>query len=138
MPNLWKNSFVTVSQPVGTNLVVMRRSSSEIDDIAEVEQVADRLAQLFPLDRRRDLVLLQDMRDAPRTTDAEYERKMVPIVMRMCDGFSRIAVLIRTAVGQLQARRLQRSGALPYGVFDDEDEALRFLSQGGNPRGREQ
>jgi len=70
--------------------------------------------------------LLLDMRNAPLRNDPAFEaaaHEMGQVTRR----FHRTAVLVRTAVGGLQARRMQRERGSNNRVFDDEAAAIAYL-----------
>lgn len=129
MPVLFKNEYVVISRLTGSNVVCVKRTSLQSSGIAHVEEAERILRSLFPLAERPQLVLLNDQRDAPMPMDAEQERQMQPIIRNMVGGFARLAVLIRTPVGKLQARRLSVDLSAERGVFDDEEAAYQFLSR---------
>ena len=129
MPILFKNQYVTISRITGSNIVCIKRSAVESSGTAHIEETDRVMRGLFPIHDRAELVLLNDMRDAPMLRDPEQERLMMPFVERMVEGFARRAILLRTPTGRLQARRLSTETQLPPGFFNDEEEALRFLSR---------
>ena len=70
--------------------------------------------------------LLLDLRNGPPgRNDPEFEQATEGARRAMGD-VERVAVLVRTAAGKLQARRLAGPTERMQ-VFQDEDEALRFL-----------
>ncbi len=70
---------------------------------------------------------LLDLRSGPRggRSDDDFEAQVRVAQQRLSAGFSRVAVLVRSAVGALQIRRLS-GGA--RSVFQDEAEALKYLA----------
>lgn len=87
-------------------------------------------AQFSPaLDRlgRHQLCLLVDMRSAPLNNTPGFEAAMARARVHLLSGFSRISVLVRTAVGALQARRYSREDSINVHVFQDEATAITFL-----------
>jgi hypothetical protein len=70
---------------------------------------------------------LIDLRDGPPgRNDDEFERASRSAQTELIRNFSRVAFLVRSAVGQLQVRRIAR-GNSNSNVFLDEEEALRYL-----------
>ncbi len=86
------------------------------------------LLEALPLARRGALGLLYDGREGPLLVDAQLEKKLREASAFLFDGFDRKAVLVRTAVGGLQARRFGREHRNETQVFDDEAEAIAFLT----------
>jgi hypothetical protein len=70
---------------------------------------------------------LLDLRRVPvGRNDEAFEDLAVRSQTAMAKSFSRTAVLVRSAVGKLQLRRLTSGAA---NTFQDEAEALRFLRE---------
>jgi len=111
-------------------LVVLRRSSTPALDEDELLDMLDRFDAILPPSRRRTLVFLMDMRDGPMRNDEEYEQRMNHAMQRLCAGFARVAVPMRSSVGILQASRLRREHPIVAGTvrpFLDETQARSYL-----------
>ena len=93
----------------------------------EVERLHEQVAPLLDRLGRQDLCLLVDMRSAPLNNAPGFEQSMARARSLLLTGFSRISVLVRTAVGALQARRYGREDAINVHVFQDEATAMTFL-----------
>ena len=76
---------------------------------------------------RRALVLLLDMRAAPFRNDIDFETAANTHPQRFARGFLRMAVLVRTAAGRLQAQRYFRQRGLEIAAFTEEIEATSLL-----------
>lgn len=129
-----RNEHTAISIDETRRLVRMRRTSVRADTVAELtaalELLLTGLDQVVPPERRGEYGFLQDMRDAPLLRDAVLESKLAEYSPRLRQGWGRLAVLIRTPVGRLQVRRTTATdGESGRGVFDDEIEALNFLTQ---------
>lgn len=73
--------------------------------------------------------LLIDSRLAPPSTDFELGVEFRALRREVERGFERVAVLVQTKLGILQATRLKEEDpSRVMRVFDDEQEALVFLS----------
>jgi hypothetical protein len=69
-----------------------------------------------------------DMRAGPMRNDPEFERAVGPINRDLFQGYGRVAILVRTAVGRLQVQRVAKAnGNSDPHVFTDEDAALAYL-----------
>lgn len=130
MQEIIRSSLAVIVREPNTPLVVMRRSTHHADDSNELEIFLDRFDLLLPPLRRRDLVLFMDMRDGPLRNDEAYEDRMNVAAARITAGFRRVAVLIRSSVGMLQAARLRRERPNTTGnlrTFQDEAAARAYL-----------
>lgn len=72
--------------------------------------------------------LLVDMRRATMNNDPAFERAAERARVFLLRGFSRVAVLVNTAVGSLQVKRHVREDGRDIGVFSNEQEALDYLA----------
>ena len=118
-------------------LIRLRRTAHRITTEAELvtsfEQLTAELGQIVAVADRGRYGLLQDMRDAPLLDKPELEAVQLRCLEPIRHGWRRGAVLVRTPIGKLQARRMtnkSQSGsatAASTAIFDDELEALNFL-----------
>jgi hypothetical protein len=96
-----------------------------------VPDFVDEFRLLVPLRERRNLGLLLDSREAPMIGDDLMFHAMRPMVADMVVGFARVAILVQTAVGKLQATRRSREGDFfgsdPVAVFSDEAQAIAHV-----------
>lgn len=73
--------------------------------------------------------LLVDSRLAPASTDFEMGTEFRALRREVERGFDRVAVLVQTKLGVLQANRLKTDNpSRVMRVFDDEQEAIAFVS----------
>lgn len=91
------------------------------------------LACLDALGRAR-FGLLFDARDSIAVDDPNYEAWYARHRMDMVRDFRRVAILMRTPVGSLQATRLLPNVPGTLRVFLDAQAALNFLTDPGTPR----
>jgi len=132
MQELYKDEYATLTREPG--FVRLRRMSVPMPSESAANIVDDIIAQFrifVPLRERRGMGLLMDMRDAPimlQEDSRESTRRMMDEITR---EFVRISILVRTAVGKLQAMRTLREEANAWPVaprvFDDEQAAIQFL-----------
>lgn len=92
--------------------MVFKRSPIALSDEVELLAFLDRMDYLLPPSVRKTLGLLMDMRDGPLRNEPEYEARMHRSVNRMVAGFHRVAILMQTSMGLLQASRLRREHGL--------------------------
>ena len=139
---LIRNPFVILHKDPVRKLVRFRRTDQRLvsDQLATMlEEMMTTYEQLLPIPERATWVLLQDMRDAP-ILNQSAEATLLRYLPRMVAGFRKRALLLRTAIGLMQARRtLQNLKSQPpspaepappqpdSAVFDDEALALSYL-----------
>jgi hypothetical protein len=71
--------------------------------------------------------LLIDVRLAPPRNDETFEARTAAGVEALVERFPKMATLVRTAVGRLQAGRMAKERGATAHVFDSEADALAFL-----------
>jgi hypothetical protein len=114
-----------------------RRAAPPISDVTEIEAFAAQFGRAVPLRERAKLGLLMDVRDGPLGTDDEIARRMEPALRQVRQGFARLAVLVGTAVGKLQAnRRTREVSGNASRVFDSEGAAIAYVRGEEPPSGR--
>lgn len=128
MKTLFQNELLTVTREDG-GVIRARRASIPIDSAARILEFAELFQLIVPLRERPRLRLLMDMRDAPMNNDPAREEQLQGPLRRIQEGFPKIAVLVRTAVGKLQINRIKRETDGSVVVFDDEAAAIAFLCE---------
>lgn len=126
---LFANTHWVLERDRARSLLVARRTEQPHVFLFQVVQSFDALEKAMDAAGRAGMSLLIDFRAATPRNDAEYERASVSQPERCSRGFTRVAVLVRTASGMLQVQRAVRG--LPMQVFGDEGEAITYL--GGGP-----
>lgn len=121
------NRYVQVMLPPGASILRMRRTGVPIDNLDEAEEFVRKLEAMLPLEKRKTLCLLMDMRDGPGLTDNGLEAQLDKVIPRLIAGFKRRAILIRTEFGKLQAMRKIKEAHEELRAFTTEDEALEYL-----------
>ena len=119
------STFFSVRSETGWICVV--RSAQRFEDEEQVR--SERLNIGLILDAMgRGSALLVDSRLAPASTDFEHGAEFKALRREVERGFARVAVLVQTKLGVLQANRLRpEDSARIMRVFDDEKEAIAFL-----------
>jgi hypothetical protein len=95
-------------------------------DLADVSRELTALRAAFAGMDPREWVILFDARKGPMRNDPAFEQASRPLGALM-QGFKRSAVLVGTATGLLQMKRLGRQGESELHVFDDEAQAMAHL-----------
>jgi hypothetical protein len=113
-------------------LVRYTRTSQGFSSISELEETYKNLIQSTLRLELRHLALLIDLREAPPRNDPAFEEAIARYRGPMMQGFARVAVLVKSAVGRLQVRRHAANDGIANLVTQDEDEALRYLGVRGS------
>lgn len=135
MEELFRSDTAVVTRESG--FIRLRRTSLALAVMGpnEMEDFVDRFRLLVPLRERRNLGFLLDSREAPTIGDDSAFVAMRPVMINMVKGFVRVAILVQTAIGKLQATRRTRGDefflAENIGVFGDEAQALEFVTGRG-------
>jgi hypothetical protein len=129
MVELFRGTLMIVTREGDGRIYRVRRTARPTVNEVEFKALAVELARLLPsAQRAASLGLLLDMRDAPLLGDPVLEEAAIRSARDISAGFPRTAVLVRTAVGALQVKRIGRAvapGETP--LFHDEAEAFAFL-----------
>lgn len=75
-----------------------------------------------------DFGLIIDTRDAPGRNDPAFEAAIHRLRAQIEGAFARIVVLVRSAAGALQARRLEAADGGEAVIATEEKEALRIAA----------
>jgi hypothetical protein len=95
---------------------------------AQMAAIHAKLARLCDSAGRDRHPLLVDMRRAPLNNDPAFEKVAERARALLIRDFTRLAVLVRTAVGSLQVKRHLREDGLPFPVLSSEAQALDYLT----------
>jgi len=124
---VFKNEYLVLRHDPGRRILILTRTFvpyPNIDAMRETFLQAD--ASIGYLSRPRT-VLLIDSRHAPARNDPHFEAEFARLRKHLLRDFQKIATLVKTAVGMLQASRQLRGDEMPMGVFNDPAEALSYL-----------
>lgn len=117
-------------------IIVLTRTGSRFQNSEEVELERVRLQVELDSVGREGKHLLVDSRAAPLSTDQQVGEAFSELRREIQRGFERIAVILETKVGVLQANRLAANDLAAGGkpssrlyVFETEEEALKFLRE---------
>jgi hypothetical protein len=125
---LLKNEFLRVSMDRERSLVHAVRTNVKFATAAECERVYAEAARVLAVLDRSRLKILVDLRDGPLTQDPEIEKSIGEHRKRIIAGFSKVAILVRTAAGGLQVSRHAREDGLRIAVFQTEENARAYLA----------
>ncbi len=126
---LYSDPHVSITIDAAAGLVRYVRSHEPyptLDVLRDLHRkIRDELSRLPP----GELRLLIDVREAPARNDDPFEAEITRALRAIMPRFAARAVLVKSAVGLLQANRLARArGDGELAVFGDEAEALEYLN----------
>jgi hypothetical protein len=127
MPPLLTSPHGTLELDRVRRLVRMARSAVPFHTLEECRAYYGAVASTVEKLERRALALLVDVRDAPARNDPAFEGTIAAYRKRMVNGFSRVAVLVKTAAGKLNVARHAKNDGVELTVFQDPDTALSWL-----------
>jgi len=115
-------AYHTVSRD-GSLIVKVTRNTERYTDVEAIVSDLLRCERLIMDVHRPSHGLIFDTRQAPSVRDSEeYERKVVPVQMRISGGWAGTAVIVRSSVGKLQVQRLSRGVPAAFTTVTSEDE----------------
>ena len=123
---IYKSPYLFVTRDAEKRLFCAVRSAERLTSEAAEEMLHEMLLHV-PRPLRRGYFLLFDTRQAPVLANPELEQRFAEYGRPFFEGFTKVAAVVRTAVGKLQVTRLARDEKLKFLVFTDEDEALTWL-----------
>lgn len=109
-------------------LLIVRRTSVGYSSNSEIPKAFDALDAAMDACVRSRFAVLIDLRESVGRNDPEFERATKGHPRRLVHGFTRAAVLVRTANGLLQVRRTAGTMAAERArAFNSEAEAMAYL-----------
>jgi hypothetical protein len=124
----YESTYLRVGELADSKVIVLERSGVPTGG-ADINAVFDPAEQAIRAVRRDRYGLLIDVRAARGRNDAEFEKKFEPIRQSIQRGFRRVAILVVSPQGKLQAGRYAREDGLANSVFDDHAAALKWLEE---------
>ncbi|WP_257456919.1 hypothetical protein [Archangium lipolyticum] len=129
---VFQDEYFTVLVDERRGIVRTIRSSAPFTSLEELEGIFTRLGESLDALGRSRYGLLADLRAGPGRNDPEFEAIMEQRHRpRWIGGFRRVGVLVRSTVGVMQIQRHARSDGVERMISKDEDELLKYLTQGG-------
>lgn len=125
------NVFCSVSIDPVRHLVTFTRKAAPFPSLEKAKEVMGEVAKVgSTYSGLEGYALLVDSRAGPLRNDGDFENMMGEQREAMFGRFRRVAVLLRTATGLLQANRLarQRQSETQPGIFQDESDAVAWLT----------
>lgn len=121
------NHYFSLAYFADISVIRFTRTEYPYASNEEMERLHEEIGPILDRLGRHQHCLLVDMRNAPLNNTPGFEQSMARGRLHLLRGFSRISVLVRTAVGALQARRYSREDSINVHVFQDEGAAVSFL-----------
>jgi hypothetical protein len=109
-------------------LVCMVRSAVPFARVDTIDEAMKPVYTTIDPLRHRGFVALVDLRDGPLRSDDAFEMAFEKHRVALSTGWTRVAVLVRSAVGKLQVQRHQAKSRAPVQIFHDEAEARSYLA----------
>jgi hypothetical protein len=128
---LFKSPYAIIARLPGTTIIRFKRLNATTRSVAETREQLQRMIDALNSVDRSIHHLLMDTRDAPTRhaiPEAEFEKVLDEFRKQLMIGFAKVAVLVKTSVGKLQVTRMTREDGVDARVFEDEAEALAYLS----------
>jgi hypothetical protein len=122
-----RNPYWKVEYDAARKLVRLTRTDAAFKAIEDVTKSTDEVTAAFDSIGRKASVLLVDLRNGPMRNDPAFEVAMGLQRPRMLYDFAKIAIVVKTPLGNMQLNRHQREGAIVWMTFNDEAPALAHL-----------
>ena len=128
MKRVLDNKHWTIEERDDGGVLILARTREPFATTADVSRAFDEVLTALAPYRGGARALLVDLRAARARDDPEFERASREQPDEIAKRFPRAAILVRTAIGQLQLRRTLKGIAGRMTVFTDEAEALAHLA----------
>ena len=125
--SMMESQFWIADRPLGQAYFRLRRTATPVDTLENFARQLESMATFITKVDTSRLGLLFDVRDGPMRNDPEFEAIIAPYRDKMFHRFRRVAMLLKTPAGKLQAMRLNEVRTGKVTIFTDEAEAIAFL-----------
>jgi hypothetical protein len=126
---LYEDAHVSVTAD-DAGLVRYVRSQEPYTSLDRLREVHEKLKDAMSALPGGKLALLVDVREAKARNDDPFEAEVMRALQAIMGRFTVYAVLVKSAVGRLQAQRLAKGrGNSGPSVFSDEAEAIAYLRE---------
>lgn len=124
---LYADEFFECRLDRSAGLVQVVRSTRPFARGAEIATCFGGLDASLGLIPRERMGLLIDVRGGPARIQPAFKESFEQHRVLIARGFRAVVVLVRTATGGAQVRRITREDEVEHVVFHEEDEALDYL-----------
>ncbi len=133
MDELFRGTHLVVTREESGKLIRARRTPTPFASVADMYSVEAQFLRTIPMRERFGIAVLVDVRDAPMLSNDGLEIEAVKVIDAMASEFERSGLLVRTAVGALQVRRIAKTNSFRLELFEDEAMAVAYLTGNGPP-----
>ena len=133
--SIFENDCYCVEADAEAQLVTLTRRRRPFVSAQDAEGACAPVNAALDALRRAQHRLLVDSREAAPRNDAAYEDWFAPHRKSLLSGFARTAVLVKSAVGVLQSRRLVQQDRGDAKIFTDPESAIAYLMACSLPGG---
>lgn len=123
----FENTYFNVSVDESRRIVKVKRTPEKFPSIESLEGVFADLTKAVKGVSKSEFGLLIDLRSGPFRNDEAFETTVRKHTADLVNGWRKAALLVKTAVGELQISRQARETGNPQSVFRYEHEAIKFL-----------
>ena len=124
----YSDAHYSVVWEPGARRFRVERTMEPFGGYGQMQVSMDRVAAAVSAEDRSRRVMLLDYRDGPFRNDDTFEQAFGPFLRDMATGFFRVALLVTSAMGKLQAQRYVREHDIPLQVFVNEALARTYLA----------
>jgi hypothetical protein len=129
MADLLRNKHFVITRAPGSPMIEIKRTAEPFDTIDDMRAGFTEVNRALDEGGRISSNLLVDTRDAPPRNDPAFELAFEPLRVAMLGGFRRVAILVKTTAGRLQAERHTRKDGIEGQVFTDEAAARAYCGR---------
>jgi hypothetical protein len=127
MPIVFDDGFFQIIHEDERHLLRVIRSAQRFKSIKDGQRSFQTAADAASSIDKQSTRLLIDLRCGPMRNDPEFEEATKDARRQLFEGFSRSAVLVKSAVGLLQVNRHAKEDQKTPFFCNQEDEALAYL-----------
>lgn len=125
--SLLETEYWALEEDPDVQVVFLRRTPVPVTSTQELVDQNDRvIAKLQP--KYKSWGVIVDVRLAPARNDDAFERAMRALRQELAQRFSRISVLVSSAVGKLQVSRIDRGDGKGTYVTQNESDAIHHVT----------
>ena len=133
MRDLLRSTHFIVTVDDAAHLLRRARTGARFESIAQLEAEYEALLGAFEALNRPIYAQLIDARESPARNDPAFEATVTRYHAPLYRGFRAVAVLVQSAAGRLQVRRMLEVSGIHAPVLTDEPAALEYLRTGVLP-----
>jgi hypothetical protein len=125
---LFRNLHLSVVLFRSRRILLISRTARAFQTASEVDECTAELARAVPVETRRGVRILIDLRLGPIRVHPALDPAFTRFRRETETGFASSAIVIESTVGRVRADRLAVPVQLPMVVVDSVEEALKFFA----------